>query len=73
MHQGIRMAEQPNHHKYLSDLGIGVTVLLHGSSVKLKSSLAGIQSRDHHGDHFLGGVIDTAGMHNRFILVPVSR
>lgn len=72
MHQGIGVAEQPDHHKNLSDLGIGITELLHGSGVKIESSLAAIEGGDHHGNNFLGGLIDRALMHNGVVLLPIG-
>lgn len=71
VHQVIGVAEQPDHHKDFCDLGIGITELLHGSGVKFESGFTSIEGRDHHGNHFFGGMIDRAGMHNGFVLVPI--
>ncbi len=72
VHQVIGVAEEPDHHKNLCDLGIGITELLHGSSVKFESGVAGVEGRDHHGNHFLGGSIDRALVHDGLVLVPIS-
>ena len=70
-HQGIGVIEESDHHENLSDLGIGVAELLHGSSVKLQSGCAVIEGRDDHGDDFFNRLRNTAAFHNRFILLPV--
>jgi hypothetical protein len=72
MHEIIGVAEQAHHHKNLGDLGIGITELLHGSGVKLESSLALVEGGDHHGNNFFGGMIDCALMHDSLILMPIS-
>jgi len=72
VHEVIGVAEQPHHHKNLGDLGIGIPELLHGSGVKFESSLTRVEGGNHHGNHFLGGMIDCALMHNGLILMPVS-
>lgn len=72
MHEIIGVAEQPYDHKNLGDLGISITELLHGSGVKLESSLALVQGRDDHSNNFFNGVIDCALMHNGLVVMPVS-
>jgi len=43
MHQDIGMVKETHHHKNLSDLGLGVSKLLHGSGVELQSGFTVIQ------------------------------
>jgi hypothetical protein len=72
VHQSIGMAEETGDHKNLGNLRIGVTELLHGSSVKLQSSVARIERRHHHRHNFFCRGVDTAAVHDGLILLPVG-
>ena len=43
MHQDIGVVKEAHHHKDLSDLGLAVSELLHGSGVELQSGGAVIE------------------------------
>jgi hypothetical protein len=71
MHQRIRVVKESNHHKYLGNLGIIVSKLLHGSSMEFQSGRTIVESRNYHRNDFLGPSVNTAAAHDRFILLPV--
>jgi hypothetical protein len=43
MHQAVGVVKEAHHHKYLGDLGIRISELLHGSGVELQSGDAVIE------------------------------
>ena len=43
VHQDIGVVKETYHHKDLGDLGIGISELLHGSSVELQSGFTVVQ------------------------------
>lgn len=72
VHQDIGVIEEPDHHEYFGDLGLGVAELLHGSRVELQSGGAIIQGGDDHGNNFFDQLCYPAPFHNCFILLPVG-